>query len=153
MTGSATFKNVHSPDESKTFDKGRCDVVGVGPITVGRVVLEPGWRWSESLGAVADAQAQRCETAHNGYVVSGRLHFEMSDGAEMEVGPGDVFVAPPGHDVWVAGNEGCEVLAFATNLATYEIPFALHTVVAPGGGATFAHATANPPLMPSKPGR
>jgi Cupin domain len=147
MTGSAT-KNLHSPDETKTFDRGRCDVVRVGPMTVGRVILEPGWRWSESHGGASGSQ--RCEIAHNGYIVSGRLHFAMSDGDEMEVGPGDVFVAPPGHDVWVAGSERCEVLDFATNLATYEIPFALHPATEPERSGKFAHATANPPLMPSK---
>lgn len=147
MTGSAT-KNVHAPDETKTFEKGRCDVVRVGPMTVGSVVLQPGWRWSQSLGE--DAPTQRCEMTHNGYVVSGHLHFSMSDGIEMDVGPGDVFVAPPGHDVWVTGDEPCEVLDFATSLATYEIPFALHPAIARETSGKFAHATANPPLMPSK---
>ena len=147
MTGSET-KNVHSPDEAKIFEKGRCDVVHVGPMTVGRVMLEPGWRWSETLGQVAGGR--RCEVAHNGYVVSGRLHFAMSDGLEMKVGPGDVFVAPPGHDAWVVGDERCEILDFATNVATYEIPFALHPAITPETSGKFAHATANPPLMPSK---
>jgi len=29
----------------------------------------------------------------------------MPDGTELEIGPGDVFEAPPGHDAWVVGNE------------------------------------------------
>jgi uncharacterized cupin superfamily protein len=29
----------------------------------------------------------------------------MQDGSEMEFGPGDVAVVPPGHDGWVVGDE------------------------------------------------
>jgi len=29
----------------------------------------------------------------------------MTDGIEMEVGPGEVFEIPPGHDAWVVGEE------------------------------------------------
>ena len=36
----------------------------------------------------------------------------MDDGAETEVGPGDVFACPPGHDAEVVGNEPCVALDF-----------------------------------------
>jgi hypothetical protein len=29
----------------------------------------------------------------------------MADGQELEVGPGEVSVLPPGHDAWVIGDE------------------------------------------------
>jgi class 3 adenylate cyclase len=29
----------------------------------------------------------------------------MPDGTELEIGPGDVFEIPPGHDAWVVGDE------------------------------------------------
>ncbi len=29
----------------------------------------------------------------------------MDDGSEAEFGPGDVGSIPPGHDVWIVGNE------------------------------------------------
>jgi class 3 adenylate cyclase len=29
----------------------------------------------------------------------------MGDGTELEIGPGDVFEIPPGHDAWVVGDE------------------------------------------------
>jgi hypothetical protein len=29
----------------------------------------------------------------------------MADGSELEVGPGEVSIIPPGHDAWVVGNE------------------------------------------------
>ena len=43
--------------------------------------------------------------AHAGYVVSGRMRVEMDDGQSVEVGPGDVLIAPPGHDAWTLGDE------------------------------------------------
>jgi class 3 adenylate cyclase len=42
---------------------------------------------------------------HVGYVVSGHLHVEMTDGASLEVMGGDAFQIPPGHDAWVIGDE------------------------------------------------
>jgi class 3 adenylate cyclase len=42
---------------------------------------------------------------HLGYVVSGHLHIEMTDGASMDVMGGDAFEIPPGHDAWVIGDE------------------------------------------------
>jgi hypothetical protein len=42
---------------------------------------------------------------HLGYVVSGHLHIEMTDGASMDVMGGDAFEIPLGHDAWVIGDE------------------------------------------------
>jgi class 3 adenylate cyclase len=42
---------------------------------------------------------------HIGYVMSGHLHVEMTDGASLEVVGGDAFEIPPGHDAWVIGDE------------------------------------------------
>jgi hypothetical protein len=53
------------------------------------------------------AGTNSCEVHHNGYVESGRMHIVMDDGSEFDMGPGDVFVCPPGHDAWTVGNEPC----------------------------------------------
>ena len=37
----------------------------------------------------------------------------MDDGTEMEAGPGEAIVIPPGHDAWSVGDEPCIVLDFA----------------------------------------
>ena len=37
--------------------------------------------------------------------LSGRVRVETPDGTELEIGPGDVFEIPPGHDAWVVGDE------------------------------------------------
>jgi hypothetical protein len=36
----------------------------------------------------------------------------MDDGAQLTVGPGDVFHMPPGHDAWIVGDEPCVLLDF-----------------------------------------
>lgn len=68
-----------------------------------RITLQPGWRWSEHVKPAAGTEW--CEAPHFQYVISGHLHAVMSDGAEMDAGPGDVNVLPPGHDGWVVGDE------------------------------------------------
>ena len=50
--------------------------------------------------------------SHVAYVVSGRMTLFMDDGSEAQVGPGDVFATPPGHDAEVVGDEPCVCLDF-----------------------------------------
>ena len=38
-----------SPDETRTPDKTRVEIVRIGSSTVARMTLEPGWRWSECI--------------------------------------------------------------------------------------------------------
>jgi class 3 adenylate cyclase len=78
------------------------DVVELDDHVVGRMSYEPGWRWSVDVKPVAGTD--RCQYHHIGVTLEGRLRVEMPDGTEMEVGPGDVFEFPPGHDAWVLGD-------------------------------------------------
>lgn len=110
MAGMA-HKSIDSPDETRTFDKGKIEVVNVGDLTFGRATFEPGWKWSECVKPIAGTDS--CEASHNGYIVSGRMHIKMDDGTESDLGPGDVFVAAPGHDAWILGDEACVALDFS----------------------------------------
>jgi mannose-6-phosphate isomerase-like protein (cupin superfamily) len=92
-----------SPDEEKTFDHGERRAVSLGEFKVARAVLQPGWKWSEHVKPIA--QTDSCQVEHNSIKLSGRVKIVMEDGSEMEVGPGDVYVVPPGHDAWVVGDE------------------------------------------------
>ena len=96
-------KSLEQPDETRTFDNGKVDVVTVGGVGVGRFTLRPGWRWSENVKPIVKTDS--CQAPHLGYVLSGRMHVRMDDGTEEEFGPGDVVMVPPGHDAWVVGNE------------------------------------------------
>lgn len=104
-------KNFDSPDETRPFEgKGQADVLQLGGQTVGRGVFEPGWKWSNNVKPIAKTDS--CQVSHLAYVVSGRMRIYMDDGSEVEVGPGDVFAAPPGHDAEVVGDEACVALDF-----------------------------------------
>jgi quercetin dioxygenase-like cupin family protein len=103
-------KSVNTPEETRPFKdgKGRVDLVNLGSGMVGCAVFEPGWQWSRHVKPIAGTDS--CQAAHMGYFVSGRMAIRMDDGQEMEFGPGDFMVAPPGHDGWVVGDEACVVI-------------------------------------------
>ena len=70
---------------------------------MGRLVFEPGWRWSTDVKPIA--QTASCLAPHLQYHVSGHLAILMDDGTELTAGPGDVTSLPSGHDAWVVGDE------------------------------------------------
>jgi quercetin dioxygenase-like cupin family protein len=97
------IRRFEDPDEQREFEHGSFEVIRVGGVTIGRARYEPGWKWSDHVGPVAGTPS--CEIEHVGLVVSGRAAIAMDDGETLEVGPGDVFHVPPGHDSWVVGEE------------------------------------------------
>ena len=101
-------KSLSRPDETRTFDKGKVELVTVNDVTFGRAKLQPGWKWSNCVKPLAHTES--CEASHLQYHISGRLHVVMDDGSEHEFGPGDVSYIPPGHDAWVVGNEPVEIV-------------------------------------------
>ena len=101
-------KGIGSPDETRRFEKGVVDLVPIGRGAVGRLALQPGWRWSTHVKPVA--QTEWCEAPHFQNHVSGRLRIRMADGTEFEAGPGEVTALPPGHDAWVVGSEPVVVI-------------------------------------------
>src|ERR687894_1987239 len=113
MAAESSFqrKSLDSPDETRTFENGKAEVVTLGDFTASRLVFEPGWRWSENVKPIAGTDS--CQVAHVGYVVSGRMVVKMDDGTEHEFGPGDAGTIPPGHDAWIEGDEACVWLDFA----------------------------------------
>ena len=110
-------KNLSSPDEVRNFGHGKAEIVKINGGTVGRLVLQPGWRWSQDVKPIA--RTEWCEAPHFQYHVSGRMHILMNDGEELEFGPGEVSVLAAGHDAWVVGNEPVVVVDWfgATNYA------------------------------------
>jgi mannose-6-phosphate isomerase-like protein (cupin superfamily) len=96
-------KSFDQPDQRSEFPDVRVDVVTIGNRTVARMVAEPGWRWSRSIGPAAGTE--RCEKEHFAYIVSGRAVNEWEDGRRIEFGPGDLVQVPPGHEAWVVGDE------------------------------------------------
>src|SRR2546429_8881584 len=101
-------KNLARPDETRTFEKGRVELVTLGDVTFGRATLQPGWKWSTCVKPLVNTKS--CEAPHLQYHLSGRLAVRMDDGSEAEFGPGEVSLLPPGHDAWVVGNEPVVVI-------------------------------------------
>jgi len=91
------------PDETREFPYGHAEILTVGGGQVGRLVFQPGWRWSDHVKPIAGTAS--CEAPHFQYHVSGRLAIRMDDGTEFIAGPGDVTALPSGHDAWVVGEE------------------------------------------------
>src|SRR5437016_14075913 len=104
-------KTLNSPDETRTFEKGKVELASLGGITFGRANFEPGWRWSESVKPIV--KTEYCEAPHVSYHVSGRLRIRMADGAEQELAPRDVGIVPHGHDTRVAAHERRVVAALS----------------------------------------
>jgi hypothetical protein len=103
MTARAECKHFSAPDEVRTFNHGKIELVNINGGTVGRMVLEPGWCWSQDVKPIAGTEW--CTAPHFQYLVSGRVHVQMADGAEFDLEPGDVSSLPANHDAWVVGNE------------------------------------------------
>jgi mannose-6-phosphate isomerase-like protein (cupin superfamily) len=103
-------KHFDASDETQSIPKGKREFVSLDGIQVIRNTLEPGWRWSESLGPIM--KTDTCQVRHIYYVLSGRLAIRMNDGSSTELGPGEVGLVPPGHDGWVVGDTTCVILDF-----------------------------------------
>jgi len=106
----AELRGFGKPEEVREFPKGRLELVTIGGATVGRAILQPGWRWSTSVKPIAGTKS--CEAPHFQYHVSGMLRVVMDDGTELDCRAGDVSLLPSGHDAWVVGNEPVVVVDF-----------------------------------------
>jgi mannose-6-phosphate isomerase-like protein (cupin superfamily) len=92
-----------SPDESRTPDKTRSDIVHLGGTAAARLTLEPGWSWAECVKPVAGTES--CQHRHLGVVQTGRMRVTHDDGTVVEIGPGDAYVIEPGHNAEIVGGE------------------------------------------------
>ena len=101
MTG-VQSRDFESPDETRTPDKTKVDIVRMGATTVGRFAFEPGWRWSECVKPVAGTDS--CQARHVGVATpaawpAARGWHRARDRRRRRVHH------EPGHDDWVVGDE------------------------------------------------
>jgi hypothetical protein len=99
-----------SPDETRTFEKGKIDLANFSDVTVGRAIFEPGWSWEKCVKPIVKTNS--CQAPHTNYIWSRRMKVVMDDGREVESGPSDAVIIPPGHNAWVVGNEPCIAIDF-----------------------------------------
>ena len=102
-TASAELKSFGTPDETRTFEHGLVELLDIGGSQIGRLTLQPGWRWSDHVKPIAGTDL--CEAPHFQYHVQGTLRVRMADGSELDAVAGDVTALPEGHDAWVVGDE------------------------------------------------
>jgi hypothetical protein len=112
----AERKSINKPEETRSFEKGKVELVTIGGIQVGRATLQPGWKWSQHVKPIANTDS--CQAPHFQYQISGTMVVVMDDGTKIESKAGDFTNFPPGHDAWVVGNEPVVVVDFQ-GLADY----------------------------------
>jgi mannose-6-phosphate isomerase-like protein (cupin superfamily) len=100
------LKRFEQPDEVRTFEKFKFELVHIGGMTIGRATYAPGWKWSEHVGPSLGKRS--CDVEHVCLVISGRPAVAIDGGSVTEMKAGDIFYVPPGppgHDSWVVGDE------------------------------------------------
>jgi class 3 adenylate cyclase len=113
------LKSFAAPDQTIEFPLLKAEIIELGDFTVGYVVHQPGWIWSEHVRP--SVGGEWCQARHVGVVISGRTGIRLEDGTTYEIGPRDVVDVPPGHDGWVIGDEPAVMIEWA----------GLHTFVGP----------------------
>jgi class 3 adenylate cyclase len=96
-------KSFDQPDEIVELPGVRTEIVELGDTTVGRMVNQPGWRWSTHIRPRVGGDW--CQARHVGVILSGRLGLDFPDGTSIVLEPGDAFDIPPGHDGYTVGDE------------------------------------------------
>jgi hypothetical protein len=73
------IKRFDQPDETRSFPKGKFDLVRIGGMAIGRATYQPGWKWSVDVGRPAGLRY--CRIEHVGIVVAGRAVAALPPGA------------------------------------------------------------------------
>ena len=96
-------RGFESPDETRTPDKTRSEIVRLTGTSVARLTLEPGWSWEECVKPVVGTES--CQAHHVGVAQQGRMRVRHDDGTEVEIEPGQAYVIEPGHNAWVISDD------------------------------------------------
>ena len=50
-------KTMNSPDETRTFDKGKIELTKIGDASIARIYLEPGWSWEKCINPIVKTES------------------------------------------------------------------------------------------------
>ena len=104
-----------SPDETRSPDKTKVEIVRMGGVSASRMRLEPGWKWSECIKPIAGSES--CQVHHVGLLQSGTMHVVHDDGTAQEIRAGQAYVIEPGDDARVVGDEAVVGFEFDSRAA------------------------------------
>ena len=96
-------RSFDSPDETRTPNKTKVDVVNLGSASAARLTLEPGWSWGDCIKPIVGTDT--CQLRHVGVALSGAMHIAHDDGTEQDIRSGEAYVIEPGHNAHVVGDE------------------------------------------------
>src|SRR5215217_4617720 len=96
-------RDLGEPEAVVTYPLGAAYQVRLAGTVVSRHVLQPGWSWEAHAQPLVGTAS--CELYHRGVVLRGRMGIRTDEGAEVVIGPNQVFDLPPGHVTWVEGDE------------------------------------------------
>jgi hypothetical protein len=96
--------------ESRTIGGVQLDVVRTGGCRVKRLIYPVGFRWSKDMKPITGTEF--CMHAHVGFLASGQVHIQYSDGCVREYAAPQVMAIEPGHDGWVVGGQPAVVVEF-----------------------------------------
>jgi hypothetical protein len=105
------LKSFAAPDQTIELPLLRAEIVELGDFTVGYVVHQPGWSWSEHVRP--SVGGEWCQARHVGVLLSGRTGVRLEGGRSYEIAALEVVDIPPGHDGWVIGDEPAVMLEWA----------------------------------------
>jgi hypothetical protein len=96
------IKSFDQPEEVRTFEKMRLEIVRLRGQAFGRAIYEPGWKWSTHVG---QQRGERwCRVEHLYYVIEGSAMAAYEDGSQSVLRAGSLHYIPPvPHDSWVVG--------------------------------------------------
>ena len=103
-------KNFSNADEVKNPPKAKVEVVKLGNVNASKLVLEPGWKWSNDVKPHVGTES--CQTKHLGYIAQGTVCVKMDDGTEASYSAGQAYSIDAGHDGWVVGDEKAVMIEF-----------------------------------------
>ena len=97
----AEQKTFAKPDQTCTFDFGRMEIVRIAGSDIGRLTLEPGWRWSSHVKPLAGTEL--CEAPHFQYQIAASLRHPDGRWPRARAGARRRRGRSRGDDAWVVG--------------------------------------------------